>query len=314
MPFHPSTQLEKEPIWKVSMSFCPVGVLPILEEVLYAHAAEDFPTVCDFEIPNDPQNRLLEGYYIKKPNLEVLNSSLKNMMQITGDKTPNFILERLENKNWVAESQKILKPIDAGRFYIYGGHDTDKIPKNKIPILMEAGQAFGTGSHETTQGCLLAISDLMDHKAPKVSLDLGCGSALLAIAIAKLWQTKVIATDIDPIAVQTSIDNVFSNNLSIIDPTDRKFGVAALLSDGFNNTVIQKIGPYDLIVANILAAPLQELAEDIVKNLKKEGYLILSGLLISQEDVVLKSYEKHRMVLVKKYPINEWSSLVLRKL
>ena len=163
---------------------------------------------------------------------------------------PIINLERLENTDWVTESQKILKPIDAGHFYLYGNHDIESVPDHKLSILMEAGQAFGTGSHETTNGCLLAISDLYQKINPVNILDLGCGSGVLAIAMAKQWDSNIIASDIDPIATETAAENIALNNVT---------GIQAITCDGFENSALTENAPYDIIVANILAEPLRML-------------------------------------------------------
>ncbi len=298
--------------WKISI-ISPIDFLPVLEEVLYAHSANDFPTLSDFEIMGDQENRLLEGYFNQKPDPDILQSAIENMAAILNKKPLKFTIEKLQNENWVAMSQKLLKPVEAGRFFVCGDHDKEKIPKNKISIIIEAGQAFGTGSHETTNGCLLAISDLYDQIKPNLVLDLGCGSGVLAIAMAKQWPIKTIASDIDPIATETAFENIVLNNVSTIKADDDKPGIATITCDGFENTILATISPYDVIVANILAAPLQKLAPDIVKNLNPDGWLILSGLLDVHEDAVMRAYQEQGLELVKTYPINGWHTLVLKK-
>ena len=187
------------------------------------------------------------------------------------------------------------------------------MPDNKISIMMEAGQAFGTGSHETTKGCLLAISDVFEMIEPGIALDLGCGSGVLAIAMAKQWDIKIIASDIDPIATETAAENISINGVKIIKPEDGGPGTAVVTCDGFENSILEKTGPYDLIVANILAEPLLQLAPDIVANLKGNGLIILSGLLKIQQTSIIDLYEKLEMELLKSFPINEWQSLIFRK-
>lgn len=298
--------------WKITI-IAPIDFLPVLEEVLYAHNIDNFPTVADFEIANDPDNRLLEGYFKEEPKPDILKSAIEDMAVIMAKAPPAFKIEKLQDQNWVALSQKLLKPVNAGRFFVCGGHDLSKLPENKILINIEAGQAFGTGNHETTKGCLLAINSLYDEKMPKIALDLGCGSGVLAIAIAKQWPIKVIASDIDPIATDTARENIIVNDVNIINADDAKPGIATITCNGFEDTNLASSGPYNLIVANILAEPLQFLAHDIVKNLSADGRLILSGLLDIQEGAVMDAYLKQGMELVKVYPINEWHTLILKK-
>lgn len=294
---------ENQPLstWKVSI-ISPTQFLPALEEVLNAHLPDQYPTVSSFEIIGDDENWLMEGYYNAKPEEKRLITDVNNMAEIFQISPLKVILEKLEDKNWVAESQKLLKPINAGRFYLFGEHDQNTVPDNKIPILMEAGQAFGTGSHETTNGCLLAISELFDEIKPETALDLGCGSGVLAIAMAKLWDARIIASDIDPISTETTLENIKSNDVE---------NIIALTSDGFDDETLAENSPYDLIVANILAAPLQQMAPDITDHLKEDARLILSGLLDTQEEAVLKAYQKQGWGLKKRYPINEWHTLLL---
>jgi len=307
-----ASQKDDDSTWKISL-VSPIILLPALEEVLYAHGGDDFPTVSDFEIADDLETRRLEAYYNQCPDSGALKSAIEYMSEIFQLPAPAFTLEKLADENWVAHSQKILKPIDAGHFYLFGSHDQENIPENRIPILMEAGQAFGTGSHETTNGCLLALSDLQETINPKIGLDLGCGSGVLAIAMAKQWNFKVIASDIDPIATETAAENVTVNNVKAIHTNDDDQGIATVTCDGFENSVLEENGPYDIIVANILAAPLKIMAPDICTNLASDGILILSGLLNVQEEDVLNAYETEGWKLLKRYPINEWHSLVLKK-
>jgi len=297
-------------IWKINIKTSH-HFLPALEEILYAHGGDEFPTIADFEIAGDSEKRLLEGYYNVEPDIKELKEAIKIMADIFNIAAPEFKLEPLEDKDWISESQKILKPIDAGRFYLYGNHDASTVPDNKISIMMEAGQAFGTGSHETTKGCLLAISDIFEMIEPQTVLDLGCGSGVLAIAMAKQWNTKIIASDIDPIAIDTAKENISINGLSLNNPEDDTAGITIVTSDGFGSSIVEK--PYDLIVANILAEPLLQLAPDIVANLKESGFIILSGLLKIQQIKIIENYQKRGMELWKSFPINEWQTLVMRK-
>ncbi len=297
--------------WKISVK-SPVVMLPALEEIFISINDEYYPTLSNFEIEGDKINRLLEVYFDTEPDLEKIKIGVKNAANIFDLPVPDITIEAVINENWVAASQKLLQPIDAGRFYLYGAHDKETAPRNKISILMEAGQAFGTGSHETTKGCLLALSDLPLNKNPDLILDLGCGSGVLAIAAAKQWNTRVIASDIDPIATLTADGNIITNNIKLIAPETKAHGIATLTCDGFQNTVIGETGPYNLIIANILALPLKHLAPDIAANLGDDGMLILSGLLDSQESMVLEAYEKEGLKLKKRYSINEWHTLVLK--
>ena len=289
--------------WKVSI-ISPIPFLPALEEVLYALHMDEYPTVASFEIPENQTEYIMEGYFNQNPNREKLSQDIDRMADIFNIKPLTFEIELLEDKDWVTESQKILKPVDAGRFFLYGSHDVQNIPDGRVSILMEAGQAFGTGSHETTNGCLLAIDELGDTLNPINILDLGCGSGVLAIAMAKIWDATIVASDIDPIATDTTCINIVANEVNTIK---------AITSDGFEHKTLKASAPYDLIVANILAKPLQILAPEIINHLKEDGSLVLSGLLKIQEEAVLEAYKAEGWVLEKRFPINEWHTLLLRK-
>ncbi|MDG1859001.1 MAG: 50S ribosomal protein L11 methyltransferase, partial [Emcibacteraceae bacterium] len=264
--------------WKISI-VSPIPFLPALEEVLQALHMNEYPTVASFEIPDNQSEYLMEGYFNQKPDSEKLTQDINRMADIFNIETLTFEVELLEDKDWVSESQKLLKPVNAGRFFLYGNHDVHEIPEDRISILMEAGQAFGTGSHETTNGCLLAIDELRDQLNPENILDLGCGSGVLAIAMAKIWNANIVASDIDPIATDTTVINIEANKVE---------NISAITSDGFEHKTLSSSAPYDLIVANILAKPLQMLAPEISNHLKKEGSLVLSGLLKIQEEAVLE--------------------------
>ncbi len=302
--------------WKIKLNAAR-EYIPVLEDILQGLDPEGFPTLSDFEIEKDDEIRLLEAFFLTKPDLTLFQDRLARALPDLDPASLDVSLAEIEEKDWVSESQKLLQPVDAGPFFVHGGHDADKIPPDRISLLMEAGQAFGTGQHETTHGCLLAIADLAaewpEGQGPKTALDLGCGSGLLALAMSRLWPITIIASDIDPIATETTILNAAANHINVVEDRAGQPGVAVLTSDGFSDKALIAAGPYDVIVANILAQPLQDMAADIVANLTEGGALILSGLLDVQESAVLSAYESRGMRLVKRYPRGEWRSLRLTR-
>ncbi len=215
----------------------------------------------------------------------------------------SFELAPLAQKDWVSESQKMLPPVDAGRFYIHGSHDAPHPALSRHNLLIDAGAAFGTGLHETTYGCLLALDNLRKYRNFKTPLDLGCGSGVLALAIAKAWRTPVIASDIDAAAVAVTRDNAARNRLTPL--------MTAVHATGLNSRILNRKAPYDLIVANILAWPLVKMAPDICAALEKNGALVLSGLLGSQEVMVRSAYRQQGLTLKRRYSIGSWTTLVL---
>ena len=207
--------------------------------------------------------------------------------------------------NWVAKSLEGLAPVIAGGFYVYGSHETGPIPAGLTPMKIDAAQAFGTGHHETTTGCLEAIDRVLKRRKPKFLLDVGTGTGVLAIALAKRLKTPVIASDIDPIAVTTTADNAAQNGVG-------KF-VIALEATGLEHRTIAQGAPYDLIVANILAGPLTALAPAMGRVAMRGASIILSGILEHQAPGVISAYARQGMVLTQKLQRKDWTTLMLEK-
>jgi ribosomal protein L11 methyltransferase len=211
----------------------------------------------------------------------------------------------LPDQDWIKLSQEGLPPVRAGRFFVYGAHDAGRVPHGVIPMKIEAGLAFGTGHHETTSLCLAAMSDLARRRRFHNVLDLGSGTGLLAIGAAKLWRGRVIASDIDPVAVETSRANARANGEGP--------AILAVTADGLTHPALAARAPYDLIIANILAGPLTFLAPSIARATAPGGMVILSGLLRWQENLVLSFYRPHGLVFRAARRDGPWSALVLEK-
>jgi ribosomal protein L11 methyltransferase len=211
----------------------------------------------------------------------------------------------LPDLDWIKLSQEGLPPVRAGRFFVYGAHDRGEVPQSVIPLCIEAGLAFGTGHHETTAMCLTLISGLAKRRRFQRSLDLGCGTGLLAIGMAKLWRRGVLAADIDPIAVAVARENAAANRVGPL--------VHTLVADGMENNTLRRAAPFDCIVANILAGPLTRLAPQISNALASRGVLILSGLLRWQENLVLSFYRPHGLALRAIQRDGNWSALLLER-
>lgn len=236
-----------------------------------------------------------------EPDVEAFNSIAAQTLS----GTVTFAIEKIDpDMDWIAKSLEGLPPVSAGGFFIHAGHNLDEIPQGVIPIHIEAAQAFGTGHHETTTGCLEAIYGVLKDKRPKKILDVGTGTGVLAIALAKRLRRTIIASDIDPIAVTTTIDNSKLNNV--------KKWIDAIQATGLDDEIIKK-GPYGLIVANILAGPLADLAPDISAAAKSGASIILSGILNTQAETVIAAYEKNNIVLSRRILLKEWTTLVLEK-
>lgn len=216
-------------------------------------------------------------------------------------KLEGFVTQ-LPDEDWVAKSQQGLPPVEAGRFWVYGAHDKDKIPKQTPwPIHIEAGPAFGTGHHGTTKGCLLIFDDLlMSGQQFEHILDLGCGAGTLAIAAALSLGKQVKASDIDPDAVTVTLENARQNGVA--------GKITAFQSDGFESPELAG-HKFDLIFANILAGPLMGLAPDIASVLMPGGTVILSGILDEQADQVSGRFETHNISIKKGPSLSGWTSL-----
>jgi len=212
--------------------------------------------------------------------------------------------EALPDIDWVTKSLEGLKPVRAGGFIVHGSHDRDAVQPGEIAIEIEAGQAFGTGHHGTTSGCLDMLAALVKEKKPANALDLGAGSAVLAIAIARLAPTiPVLATDIDPVAVDVAAENVRLNG--VVQQ------VTTAVAEGFDDPVFERHGPFALIVANILAGPLMQLAPQMRRHLAQDGALILSGILERQHDAVVTAYVAQGFRHVETLHRDEWVTLHL---
>jgi ribosomal protein L11 methyltransferase len=210
----------------------------------------------------------------------------------------------VEDKDWVRASLDALKPVEAGRFVVYGSHDRDRIPSNKIGIEIEAALAFGTGHHGTTRGCLLLLDEVLQRSRPRRILDLGTGTGVLAIAAAKALRQKVLAGDIDHRSIDAASDNARRNGAGPwVDVVFAKGFV------GFTFTARR----FDLVMANILANPLKMLALPMRRHLAPGATVILSGLLPTQANSVIAAYRAVGLVLVKRIEQEGWTSLQLRR-
>ncbi|AKR56330.1 Ribosomal protein L11 methyltransferase [Devosia sp. H5989] len=236
-------------------------------------------------------------------NLEAFNELARQTLG--GDVT--FAIEAIDPEiNWVAKSLEGLQPVSAGGFYIYGSHETAPVPEGLIGLKIEAAQAFGTGHHETTTGCLEAIERVLERATPANVIDIGTGTGVLAIAIARKTGLKVLATDIDPIAVTTTVENARDNDVGEL--------IEGVVAEGLESDVIAGKAPYDLILANILAGPLMGLAPGMSRIAQSGASIILSGILETQAQAVIAAYAENGMPLLQRLQRKEWTTLILHKL
>ena len=249
----------------------------------------------------------VDVYLAEAPDADDLDTRLATAAMAAGVAKPAVDSQPLPDVDWVQQAYEGLPPIHAGRFWVYGEHDRDKPrPAGSIAFHIEANQAFGTGRHETTLGCLLEIERLANTGfAVRRALDMGAGSGLLAFAVARLWRRPVIAADNDPNSVRICAENARINGAAP--------WVTSLVSDGYKDRRVQTDAPYDLVCANILAEPLTRMAGELDAVLAPGGVAVLSGLLNHQARKVLLRHRAQGLILLRRRRIGDWTTLVMRK-
>ena len=239
--------------------------------------------------------------YVEEDEKAVVQARLAEILGVNQDEIE---IEVLPDIDWVQHSLEGLNPVRAGRFFIHGSHDRDKVMPNDLAIEIEGGQAFGTGHHGTTVGCLELLAEVMANEKPQNALDLGTGSGILAIGMALIAPIRILATDIDPIAINVAKENFALNGVSDT--------ITAITATGLDDNEITSRAPFDLIVANILANPLIELAPQMVPAKAKNGSIVLSGILEEQHDRVVKAYQDQGAKYIKTLHHEGWVAIHLK--
>ena len=279
--------------WKV-WTVVPAAERIAREQALEALAENDF-VVTSHEVSRDGPWRI-----------EIFGHGDRSEVQAAID--ADWCWEELPDIDWVAENQRSFRPFAVGPFWVHPSHVTEGQPAGLLPLRIDAGLAFGTGTHATTRGCLEMLATL-DPAETAHCVDVGCGSGILAIAMAKLWQRKVIGGDNDAQAVAVAVENAELN------------GVAALCrfmyAVGLRSETLQSLAPYDLVVANILAGPLMELAESFSSAIRPGGRALLSGLLLEQADDIVAAYRRSGFTPERHIDLETggaiWRTLLLRR-
>ncbi|WP_374764893.1 50S ribosomal protein L11 methyltransferase [Yunchengibacter salinarum] len=310
---------ETETVW------CATGTLPPAQaealEAVVDTVAERFnappPTISAFdplsatEDDSTGEDWRVDLFFTGTPAAGYLDA----LLAAAGAEGRPFELAPVPDRDWVSESQKLLHPVSAGRFFIYGAHDADKRPDDTINLHIEAGQAFGTGRHETTCGCLELLDRMAERgESPGRILDVGTGSGVLSLAAHKLWRdARILASDIDPTAVNVAQANIDQNRCASRPAGSTAGGIATLAADGLTGPAFAEDGPYDLIMANILARPLVMLAPAIADALARGGQVMLSGLLVTQEKKVLAAYGARGLKPVDRIIRGDWLAVLLKE-
>jgi ribosomal protein L11 methyltransferase len=271
---------------------------------------EPMPTIVAEEVEafNDAKWRV-KAYFPDKPGAAVIGA-VKARLPSAAKAKP--ALEKLPDEDWLVLSQQGLKPVRAGRFYVHTSTNKGVVPPDAVPFLIEASQAFGTGGHETTSGCL-SMLDAMRRAGKRFDhiVDIGTGTGLLAFAARHLWpRAYLTASDIDPVSIVVTAGNAADNGVPLGQFMGR---IALCAAQGTDHELIQRRAHYDLIIANILAGPLIELAPSFAAIAREGGSLILAGLLDTQADGVLRAYRTHGFRLHRRTDNGDWPCLWLIK-
>ena len=295
--------------WIVSLPCTRDEAEALSEEIPELDAMAEAPVVVTREIDEEAGLWQLDAYMDDKPGAALL-ALLRSLVPSAKGKKP--VVEQLPDEDWVTLSQQGLEPVRAGRFFVHTSSYADRVPPGTTPFLIDASQAFGTGGHDTTAGCLAMLDRLARQGAsPRNIADIGTGTGLLAFAAMALWpRAKVIASDIDPASILVTRDNAAINRVALGRGGGR---LALAVAPGTDHPAIRHRAPYDLVVANILAGPLITLAPDIAAATAPGGHAILAGLIARQMEPVLAAYRAQGFRLTTRGGSAEWPCLLLVK-
>jgi ribosomal protein L11 methyltransferase len=296
--------------WKVTFS-CTRGEAEAIRDDIGPLAMLEPPPVLMTSEPDParPDEWRLDAYFEGRPD-EAVVAALQALAPSAANLPP--VIERVEEQDWVSLSQQGLEPIRAGRFFVHTPAYRDAVPPDAIAVEIGAGRAFGTGQHETTSGCLVALDRLKEAGAHFSNiLDLGTGTGLLAFAALKLWPAaRVAASDIDPVSIEVGAENAAINGVAL---GRRRGQIELLVAAGMADERLAARAPYDLILANILAGPLIDLAPSVAGALAAGGRLVLAGLLDHQADKVAAAYRRQGLMMSFRIIRGEWPTLAMRK-
>ena len=289
---------DPQPLWRLEVTV-PKHAVPAFEGVFEGISV----AVTSFGDDGIPWQ--VEGYTDSEPDTAAVEAGLAIAADATGIETPTLNIEFLTPRDWLAENLAMFEPLRIGRFFVYPSHYDGALPAACIPFRIDAGTAFGSGTHPTTGTCLAALAELSRRHQVRRALDLGCGSGILSFAIAKLWPAHVLAVDIDPEAVRVTRRNTRDNKLN--------GRIDARVSTGYQSDAVRDAAPYDLIVANVLARPLIGMAGDTAHHLAPGGTVVLSGLIDRDARWVVSRHRSFGLKFIKQLSLDGWSTLILRK-
>lgn len=286
---------ETPALWRIEVR------VPVAFAEAFAAAVEAVAEAVSWTVPDDGGPALIQGYAEAEPDAGVLGDGLTLAAEAAGLPPPAADVTWLAPRDWVADNRRDLQPLSIGRFRLLGSHHDEAPPAGSLLIRLDAATAFGSGRHATTAGCLIALQDMARTMRPRRALDMGCGSGILAIAMAKLWPVRVTAADIDPEAVRVAAANARRNGVRL----------SAAVSDGYRAPAVRAAGPYDVVVANILANPLKQMSGALTASLAPGGQAVLSGLLAADADAVIAAHRARGLRLRRRIVIDGWATLVV---
>jgi len=303
--------------WRVSLTV-PMALAEAFAEAI----AEQADSVATYEVcegapgVDGPETGALWGVEAtgrSEPERARLVARVAVLAEALGIAEPELAIELVPQLDWVSRTYQGFPPIHAGRFFIHGSHIQEPPPPGAVALTIDAATAFGTGEHASTWGCLMALDSLGRRlrlgsgrqRAHGLALDMGCGSGILALAIARRWHRPVDAVDIDAESVRVARFNARLNQLGGL--------VHSAGGDGYATALVRRHRPYRLIVANILARPLARMALPLRRKLARGGWAVLSGLLVRQEPLVRSAHRRQGLKLVGRVRRDGWSTLIMRR-
>jgi ribosomal protein L11 methyltransferase len=281
--------------WRVALEV-PAAAVDAFAAALQSHCA----AISWFGEDQGPWQ--IEGYAPLPPDPAALAVALALAAAASDITPPQVKIEPLPPTNWAHANLDAFPPLTIGRFFVHGSHDSGVVPGGRIGLRVDAATAFGSGRHASTAGCLEALG-LLAHRRISRPLDMGCGSGILAIAAARLWQSPVVAVDNDPEATIVTRRNAARNRVGRL--------VRALCADSYAAPGIAARAPYDLIVCNILARPLRRMARDLARCLAPGGVAVLSGFLAADAGAVLAAHRLQGLRLIRRITIDDWQTLIV---
>jgi ribosomal protein L11 methyltransferase len=296
--------------WLITLPCTRAEAEALYEDDEWLALLDPIPSVVaeELEAFNDAKWQV-KAYFSEEPDKAVI-AAIQNRLPSAAK--AKAVVEKLPDEDWLVMSQQGLKPVHAGRFYVHTSTNKGNVPQGAVPFLIEASRAFGTGGHETTSGCLIMLDKLKRQgKHFDLIVDIGTGTGLLAFAAQHLWpRAYITASDIDPVSVEVTMDNAATNHVLLGTGQGE---IALCAASGTDHALIRQRAPYDLVIANILAGPLIELAPSLSVILREGGTLILAGLLDTQAPAVVSAYRKLGFRLQTREHNGDWPCLLLVK-